>query len=211
MNVTQIQVSSFVPTNITQNWISWNSSRPFQITFFPSSILNGTVYFRSTAPLSLEVNGVPAKNGTTFSKVNNITLISGPGPVNVTALYLIHDHVSSYVIGTLPINTSYHVEVKQILGGEELVVSSPVDLNMTVIPLNGLGYKLDGLPFKGPIAKLTPGRHVVEIIYPGEVFLLLGLYLTSLSFAIALISEKVKEGLITIRGFINRVLDKIEN
>ena len=212
LNLSQIQVSSFVPVNITQNWIYWNSSKPFQVTFYPSTALNGTLYYKSTSSsISVEINEVPAENGSSFTKVSNSTLISGPGPVNVSALYFTHNKSVTYVVGALPVNTTYQVKVKQLIGGEELIVSSHLPLNMTIIPIKGIGYKVDGSPFKGPVTELSPGTHVIQIVYPGEVFLIPSFYVSVLSFAIALLSERIGEGLNEIRRFAGIILNKIES
>ncbi|MEM4372455.1 MAG: hypothetical protein QXS59_05295, partial [Metallosphaera sp.] len=111
----------------------------------------------------------------------------------------------------LPVNTTYQVKVKQLIGGEELIVSSHLPLNMTIIPIKGIGYKVDGSPFKGPVTELSPGTHVIQIVYPGEVFLIPSFYVSVLSFAIALLSERIGEGLNEIRRFAGIILNKIES
>ncbi|MCG3109970.1 hypothetical protein L3N51_02267 [Metallosphaera sp. J1] len=210
LNLTQIQFPQFVPTNVTQNWISWDSPVPFKISFYPNKPLNGTIYLASKRPVFMEVNGIPASNGSTFLNASNITLISGPGFVNVTSIYFIHNGTREYIVGTYPINLTYLVKINPLLGGEKIVVQSHISLNMTVIPL-GLVYKLDGIPLNvSDTAVLRPGTHVLEILYPGQAYLIIGLYFTFLSFVIAMLSEILKNSLTQIRTFINKILYKVE-
>lgn len=224
LNVSQIQLPGFVPSVATQDWIFWNSPVPFRIAFHPSEPLNGTLYVKSNGSISLEVNGLPVRNGSMVGPIYSLSLLSSQGRVNVTSIYLLNNGFEDIIVGPLPVNTTYEIKVKHLLSGDELIISSHLRINMTIVPF-GLTYKLDGVPFNtsnstililGPhpfdtlYSKiLSPGTHVLDILFPGEMYLFLGIYISLFSFVVAMLSDIIRKAMI-IKRVVEKILDKIE-
>ncbi|QKQ99445.1 hypothetical protein GWK48_02695 [Metallosphaera tengchongensis] len=205
VNLTGIEVSRNVSVNITENWMSWNSSTPFYVSITPSEGLNGTLYYDSNVPITVEAQGETLHNGSYISGVKEFTLYSPPGFVNVTRVFVENNGVDYYLVGRFPVNTSYTVKVKQIFGGEELIIKSSLSLNMTVIPLNNIGLKLDGHPFSGPTTELGPGTNYLLIDFQGTVAVVIGMFITIYSFAIAILSDVIRDALERIANYLEKI------
>ncbi|MEM0289807.1 MAG: hypothetical protein QXD10_07795 [Metallosphaera sp.] len=195
LNLSLVEISYFFPIKVTESWVSWYSSVPVTVRLTSSVPLNGTLYYTST-PIKLEVNGSPITNGSTVQDLKEINFLT-EGFVNITMLKSVDSKIV-YVVGRPNVNTSYSFKVTPILNGERIVTESELPLNFSVYNM-GYAVKVNGIFIKGYNGTLPPGKNVVELVYPSySTMEYVGLGVSLLSFALAILQDYVRSGLLLL-------------
>ena len=219
LELRSLSISTLLPLNLTQNWVAWSSPRPANLTFLPSVPLNGTLYFSSSPPVRLQgvlANGssLYLEPGSVVVGLKEVTITSPPGTVNLTSLVLVNGTKEYYVVGKFNVSTKYVVNQTLVLGGLLDKIETPVDLNVTVIPLPVssnlfVHYLVDGKVSQNRSFLLTPGEHSVMIYFPAENLVYQGLYFSVVSFPLTFIIALLSERLKTLFSKVNRVLERM--
>ncbi|QKQ99447.1 hypothetical protein GWK48_02705 [Metallosphaera tengchongensis] len=220
VEIKSFSISTLLPLDITQSWVSWYSTSASNVTFVPSSTLNGTVYFSSPERIQLHallLNGsyLDLRSGERVSGLRELTVSSPPGLVNLTSLVVLSSEMEYYVVGKFNVSTNYTVNQTLVAGGILDKIDTPVKLNVTLLPLSGplnssVQYIVDGKVEHNTSIILPPGDHTVIMYFLGQGLVYPSLYLSVISFILAFVISVFSKRLELVVSRMGKALEKYE-